>query len=123
MDPRLGLLALGHIAVDQHKPAARYWVVTHLDDAAVGTCPLDGGLAGGARSIAAQLRFRIHRPELAALRQIADVVGIVSRLGQEPIRQVEDLDEVAVPGGEPQLLIGRSSITTPPQPAGSPTSK
>ncbi len=62
-------------------------------------------MPGGVFGETAQLSLGIDLPELAALRQIADIVGIGPRLGEERIRQVEDLDEIAVPGRQPQLLV------------------
>ena len=53
----------------------------------------------------AQLRLRIDGSELAALGQIANVIGIGSRLGEKPIGHLEDFYEMAVPGSQPQFLV------------------
>jgi len=99
-------LALGDVAVDQHKTAAGHRVVAYFEHPAVRPRALERVVPTGILGVAAKLGLRVGRcAELAALRQISHEVGVGVWLDEERIRQVEDLDEIAVPGGQPQLLI------------------
>ena len=56
---RLRVLALGHIAINQHEAAARHRVAAHLDDAAVRTGPLEAHFPLGIFDAAAQLSLEV----------------------------------------------------------------
>ena len=101
-DGFLGALALGDVGIDQHKAAARHRVAAHLDDPAVGPRALEAHLPSGVFDGAAQLRFEIGRV-LAAVSEIAEILGIARPLRQEGVRQIEHLLEIAVPRGEAHL--------------------
>ena len=95
----LGALALGDVGIDQHEAAARYRVPAHLDDAAVGPRALEAHLPPGVFDGAAQLRFEIGRV-LAAVSEIAEILGIARPPREEGVRQIEHLLEIAVPRGK-----------------------
>ena len=56
-DFRLGALAFGDVAEDQHKAAARHRVAPHLDDPAVGPGALEARFLAGVFDIAADFGF------------------------------------------------------------------
>ena len=98
-DRFLGALALGDVGVDQHEAAAGHRVAAHLDDPAVGPRALEAHLPSGIFDGAAQLRFEIGRV-LAAVGEIAEILGIARPPREEGVRQIEDLLEIAVPRGK-----------------------
>ncbi len=103
MDLGLGALALGDVAVDQHKAADRHRVVPHLDDPPIGAGALGRPLGADDFGQPAHFRLDIDRTVLAMRGKITDILGKVRTLGQHLVGQVEDLLEIAVPRGEPQL--------------------
>ena len=97
----LGMLSLGDVAVNEHKATTRHRIAAHLDDAAVGPRPFDAHFAAGIFDGAAQLRFEIGRV-LAAVSEIAEILGKARPRREEGVRQIEQLLEIAVPRGKPR---------------------
>jgi hypothetical protein len=103
-DLLLGALALGHVAIDHHKAAARYRIAAHLDDPAVGPGMFEAQLLADLLEAAAQFRLDVGA-EFAALREEADVVRIARTRPQQCLGQIEDALEILVPGGQPQFAV------------------
>src|SRR5439155_7165494 len=104
-DLRFGHFALGNVTIYQNKAAARDRVVADLERPAVRPCPLGRPLMAGILGETARFRLGINRAKLAALCEIADAIVVTTRLGEKPIRQVEDFHEIAVPRSQPPLLV------------------
>jgi hypothetical protein len=102
VDLGLGPLALGDVAVDQHEPAAGYGIIADLDDPAVRPGTFDRALCADHAGHPTHLRIDIGGPELAALGEIAGIIGIARTPLHEGIGEVEDLLEIQVPGRQPQ---------------------
>ena len=83
----------------KHEAAAGHRVTSHFDDTAVGARSFETHLPAGIFDGAAQFSFEIGRV-LAALREIAEILGIVRPPREEGVRQLEHLLEIAVPRGE-----------------------
>jgi hypothetical protein len=79
--------------------------VAHFEHSAVRARALDRPLTAGILGETSHFRLGIDGPELAALRKKAHQVGIGSRLGEEPNRQVQDFHKIAVPCREPHPLV------------------
>ena len=74
---------------------------------------LETVVPAGILRIALQLGFRIRLgTELAAPAKIADIVGIVARLAEKRVRQVEDLLKISVPRGQPQVFVEHDDAVT-----------
>src|SRR5262245_10630794 len=97
-------LALCDVAIDEHKAAARHWITSHLDHATVGSRALEAHFAAGVFNGAAQLRFEIGRI-LAAISEIPEILGIARPPGQEGVRKLEHLLEIAVPRCESRFCV------------------
>src|SRR6266481_5907267 len=79
--------------------AAGHRVTSHFDDTAVGARSFETHLPAGIFDGAAQFSFEIGRV-LAALREIAEILGIVRPRRAEGVRQIKHLLEIAVPRGK-----------------------
>ena len=103
----LGLrpLALGDVAVDQHEAAIGHRVAANLDDPAIWSRALEAQFLVGVFEAAAEFRLDVVGAELAAFGEDAEVVGIARALGQKRVGQVEQLLEIAVPRGQPQVFV------------------
>ena len=97
----LGMLSLGDVAVDKYEAATGHWIAAHLDDPTVWPRPFEAHFAAGIFDGAAQLRFEIGRV-LAAVSEIAEILGIARPPREEGVRQIEHLLEIAVPRGKPR---------------------
>src|ERR1700730_2725202 len=100
----LGMLSLGDVAVDKHEAATGHRIAAHLDDPTVWPRPFEAHFAAGIFEGAAQLRFEIGRV-LAAVSEIAEILGPARPPREEGVRQLEHLLEIAVPGGKPRLCV------------------
>ena len=77
-----------------------------LDHPTVRSGALERVVFAGSLGDALKLGLRIGaRAEFATLGEIADIFRIGSRLGEERIRQIQNLLEIAVPRRQPQLLV------------------
>ena len=97
----LGMLPLGDVAVDKYEAATGHWIAAHLDDPTVWPRPFEAHFAADIFDGAAQLRFEIGRV-LAAVSEIAEILGIARPPREEGVRQIEHLLEIAVPRGKPR---------------------
>src|ERR1700730_3569062 len=95
------MLSLGDFAVDKHEAATGHRIAPRLDDPTVWPRPFEAHFAAGIFDGAAQLRFEIGRV-LAALREIAEILGIAGPPPEEAVRQIEHLLEIPVPRGKPR---------------------
>jgi hypothetical protein len=102
-DLGLGALPLGNVAEHQDKAATRDRIATDLDDLPVRPGALEPRLAPAVLDPLAE--FGLHITVLAALGEIAEIFGKGRALRQERVRQVQDLLEIHVPGGEAQLVV------------------
>ena len=88
-DLGLAALALGDVAVDQHEATFGHRIVAHFDHLPVGARALEAVVAMRALAVAAQLRLGVGAlAELAASREIADVVGIARPLRHQRVGQI-----------------------------------
>ena len=104
-DLRLRALALGDVAVNEDKAAVRHRVPADLDDPSVRARAFKAQLPFGIFDAAAQIRFEIGRDIFAARGEIAEIFNRARPLGEEGVRQIEHLLEVAVPRGEAQVFV------------------
>src|SRR3984893_7461216 len=95
------MLSLGDFAVDKHEAATGHRIAAHLDDPAVWPRPFEAHFAADIFDGAAQLRFEIGRV-LAAVSEIAEILGRARPPREEGVRQIEHLLEIAVPRGKPR---------------------
>ena len=95
----LGMLSLGDVAVDKYEAATGHGIAARLDDPTVWPHPLEAHFSAGIFDGSAQLRFEIGRV-LAAVSEIAEILGIARPLGEEGVRQIKHLLEIAVPRGK-----------------------
>jgi hypothetical protein len=102
-DLRFGALPLGHVAIDQYESTPRDRIVAHLDDAAIKTRALSRPWAADIFGVAPLFGLEIDRAELAALDEVADILGPARPPGQKRVGQVEQLLEIPVPGSKPQV--------------------
>ena len=98
-----GALALGHVAIDQHQPAARHRIDPHLDDAPVRPGALGRPLRLDRLGQTAHFGLDVDSAVFAMLREIPDIGFEARPSANKGIRQVENALEVSVPGGEPEL--------------------
>jgi hypothetical protein len=98
-------LRRGDVAVDQHRATAGHRVVAYLEHAPVGPRALGRPLTGSTVAIARHFLVGISVAEFATLHQQAHILLEPRAAGEEGIRHVEQLLEVPVPRGKPQVGI------------------
>src|SRR5262249_38165144 len=100
MDFGLGPLTLGDVAINDDNPAAGHRIAPGFNNSAIGPDALETQLPLRILDAAAQLRFEVGRAELAALGKITEEIGKTWAFAEKRLRQLEQLLEIRVPGGE-----------------------
>src|SRR5262245_32054094 len=90
----LRTLSLRDVGIDQYEAAARHRITARLDDTAIRSRTLDAQLLPGIFVGATQISFEIGGV-LAAIHEIAEIVGVTRPLDEEGIGQIKDRLEVA----------------------------
>ena len=106
-----GALPLSNVGIDQHETATGYWVPAHLHNAAVRPRPFEAHLPPGVFDGATQLRFKVGRV-LAAVSEIAEILGRTRPSREEGVRQIEHLLEIVVPRGKASRCIEHDDAVT-----------